>query len=156
MCRWRSLLFVAALAACGHDHPTVAADAAVDGAIDAAIDAQPDASAWSLSIDTTPVIASPLQPRTLTITGIPGAMVAVEIDRATAGKVSPANLTLDANGKATTMFAPCSDVLPDCLGAAALHLVLATDPATTLDSASFTLVAPPDVGVVAPCLTGGD
>ncbi len=154
--RRRCVLAAVAMGAVACAHPTnVPSDAAVGDA--PASDAPGDATySYSVSLCGSTMVASALLPCTISITGKPGDAVVLVLDRNSAGGIAPSAITLDASGNGTAVFTPCPDVTPGCTGPANLSLAMASDPATTLATAAFTLVAPTEVGEVSPCLSGGN
>ena len=123
---------------------------------DASQDAPPVDKPYSISIGAPSVIADPVQPRTVTVTGAAGASVVIGLDNPVAGTVSPTTVTIDSNGNATTTFTPCLDIVPNCLGAATLTLAVASMPTTSVAQLPIMLTPSPNVGDITPCLTGGD
>jgi hypothetical protein len=136
-----AVVAVVSLAACG----------AVDEGV---VEQQAErSSAFSISVGPDVVDASPLRPRTVTITGFPRVPVVVTLDRVTAGALDTSTLTLDASGKGSLTYTPCAGVVSGCAGTATLSLAVGVNPKAKVATASFTLASPAEVGEVAPCIT---
>jgi hypothetical protein len=108
---------------------------------------------YSISIAAPDVIANELMPVTVSITGLPGDDIVIDLDRSTAGTLDPSELTLDAQGKGSARYTPCTDVYSGCVGPATLRSALASSPTGYVATELISVDATPDIGEGAPCMT---
>jgi hypothetical protein len=107
---------------------------------------------YSITLDSAEVVANPFAVRTISLSGHADEEMRIVLDRTSAGVLSADHVTLDAQGAGSLTYTPCTNLVDGCvLGSATLELQTTGAVETVAATTTFTLAAPTDVGVVAPC-----